>query len=180
MQMLLKGWNPGKPDAVGAAQNGEVGHHGDARAAQPPRSVRGRRRSIKCRGAAAGGGPGGVPGSQGIDMTRLPGGRRCLGGPALCREDGRMTRTFSALSHLDCSQCQVRFDAAQSAGTCTCGSPLLARYDLEMAASLVTPAVVAKRPPSLWRYHQLLPLGAQVPGLRVGQGLAPLPGLAPL
>ncbi|HEY2639047.1 MAG TPA: threonine synthase [Streptosporangiaceae bacterium] len=88
-----------------------------------------------------------------------------------------MTRTFSALSHLDCSQCQVRFDAAQSAGTCTCGSPLLARYDLEVAASLVTPAVVARRPPSLWRYHELLPVGAQDRVVSFSEGLTPLLGL---
>ncbi len=35
---------------------------------------------------------------------------------------------YSALSHLDCPRCGARHDADQVQGTCSCGSPLLARY----------------------------------------------------
>ena len=50
-----------------------------------------------------------------------------------------MPSAYSALTHLDCSRCQRSYDAGQIQGTCSCGAPLLARYDLEHAAGLVTP-----------------------------------------
>jgi len=41
---------------------------------------------------------------------------------------------YSALSHLDCPRCGTRYDADRVQGTCSCGSPLLARYDLGQVA----------------------------------------------
>ncbi len=88
-----------------------------------------------------------------------------------------MRTTYTALSHLECPQCRARSNAGQLAGTCACGSPLLARYDLELAANLVPPADVAGRPPSLWRYHELLPVGAQERAVSFGEGMTPLVSL---
>src|SRR5258707_9208041 len=93
------------------------------------------------------------------------------------RQDGLMRATYTALSLLECPQCRARSNAGQLAGTCACGSPLLARYDLELAAKLVTPADVAGRPPSLWRYHELLPVGAQERAVSFGEGMTPLVSL---
>ena len=42
--------------------------------------------------------------------------------------------TYSALSHLECPRCAARHDADLVQGTCSCGSPLLARYDLGQVA----------------------------------------------
>jgi len=41
---------------------------------------------------------------------------------------------------------------------CTCGAPLLARYDLERAARTFSRTTLAARDSGLWRYTELLPL----------------------
>jgi threonine synthase len=87
---------------------------------------------------------------------------------------------YSALTHLDCSRCASRHDASQLQGTCSCGAPLLARYDLEHAAGLVTPEQIAGRPPTLWRYHELLPVTSADGVVSLGEGLTPLLGLGKL
>jgi threonine synthase len=81
---------------------------------------------------------------------------------------------YSALSHLECARCGACHDAAKVQGTCSCGSPLLARYDLQRAAALVTPATLAGRPPNLWRYHELLPVSAASHVVSLGEGMTPL------
>ena len=80
--------------------------------------------------------------------------------------------TYSALSHLECPRCGVRHDADLVQGTCTCGSPLLARYDLGRVA--VSPRDIAGRPPDLWRYHELLPVRAPGRVVSLGEGMTPL------
>ncbi len=85
-----------------------------------------------------------------------------------------MTSSYSALSHLDCPACESRYDADRIQATCRCGSPLLARYDLEKAADLVDRTTVEGRPPTLWRYHELLPVGSQRAVVSLGEGMTPL------
>ncbi len=53
----------------------------------------------------------------------------------------------------------------------------MARYDLALAGELVGPADLAARPPSLWRYHELLPVGAPARVVSFGEGMTPLVGL---
>jgi len=65
---------------------------------------------------------------------------------------------FSTLSHLECSRTGEVLDADTVQGTSASGAPLLARYDLDRARTLVTPADIAARPPDLWRYHEVLSL----------------------
>jgi threonine synthase len=55
---------------------------------------------------------------------------------------------------------------------CTCGSPLLARYDL--AAVTVTPDVIAARPRGLWRWAELLPVRDRARRVTLGEGDTPL------
>ncbi len=64
----------------------------------------------------------------------------------------------SALTHLECSKCKLTYDADVPQQLCSCGGPLLARYDVTAAAATFTPANLASREPSLWRYAELLPL----------------------
>ena len=54
------------------------------------------------------------------------------------------------------------------------GKPLLARYDIEAARQAVTPDMIASRPPTLWRYAEMLPV--QDPAYRVtlGEGFTPM------
>ena len=58
-------------------------------------------------------------------------------------------------------------------GLCSCGSPLLARYDLGQAAR-VDRADIARRPADLWRYHELLPVSAAARVVSLGEGMTPL------
>jgi threonine synthase len=85
---------------------------------------------------------------------------------------------YSALSHLDCARCAARHDAGQLQGTCSCGSPLLARYDLRRVQ--VTPRDIADRPPDLWRYHELLPVREAGHVVSLGEGMTPLLALPTL
>ena len=91
-------------------------------------------------------------------------GNFCFG--SLCRVP------YSALSHLECPRCGARHDADRVQGTCSCGSPLLARYDLRQVG--VSPAEIASRPPDLWRYHELLPVRAPGRVVSLGEGMTPL------
>jgi threonine synthase len=81
---------------------------------------------------------------------------------------------FSALSHLDCPACGTRHAADRLQGACGCGSPLLARYSLSAAGDLVAKADVAARAPTLWRYHELLPVSSQAAVVSLGEGMTPL------
>ncbi|GAA3240106.1 threonine synthase [Pseudonocardia petroleophila] len=81
---------------------------------------------------------------------------------------------YSTLSHLDCSRDASRHDADVVQGTSPLGAPLLARYDLERASSLVTPAEIASRAPDLWRYHELLPVRDERHVVTLGEGMTPL------
>ena len=79
----------------------------------------------------------------------------------------------SALHHLACSACPATYDAGELRSACTCGAPLVAEYDLELAARLINPATIAGRAPDLWRYRELLPVtGAEI--VTMGEGYTPL------
>jgi threonine synthase len=54
------------------------------------------------------------------------------------------------------------------------GRPIVVRYDLDRVKSAVTPADIAKRPPNLWRYRELLPLPAEIEPVTLGEGMTPL------
>jgi threonine synthase len=82
--------------------------------------------------------------------------------------------TYSALSHLECPRCGARHDADLVQGTCSCGSPLLARYDLPAVARLTSPPDIAARPADLWRYHELLPVREAGHVLSLGERMTPL------
>ena len=79
------------------------------------------------------------------------------------------------LTHLECPRCAARFDATRPANLCTtCGSPLLARYDLEAVAQAVRPNEVAGRRADLWRYWEVLPLESASNVVTLGEGWTPL------
>src|SRR5438270_4481523 len=54
------------------------------------------------------------------------------------------------------------------------GRPVVVRYDLARVRAAVTPADIATRPPSLWRYRELLPLPLEVEPVTLGEGMTPL------
>jgi threonine synthase len=79
---------------------------------------------------------------------------------------------FSTLSHLECSRTGTHYDADLVQGVSDEGAPLLARYDLEAVS--VTREDVAARPPTLWRYHELLPVRDPSHVVTFGEGVTPL------
>jgi threonine synthase len=82
-------------------------------------------------------------------------------------------RGWSALDHLECPRCGRTHDAFVRQGLCpACGAPLLARYDLR--AVTTTREQVSRRPPDLWRYHELLPVSAPEHVVTLGEGMTPL------
>jgi threonine synthase len=89
-------------------------------------------------------------------------------------EEESLPMPYSALSHLDCPRCRTRHDADQVHGTCWCGSPLLARYDLRQVARRASPRDIAARPMDLWRYHELLPVRRDARVVSLGEGMTPL------
>jgi threonine synthase len=81
---------------------------------------------------------------------------------------------YSTMDHLECPRCGAVLDPERVTNLCACGSPLLARYDLEAAAGAMTREALRSRPPSLWRYHELLPVRDQAAVVTLGEVMTPL------
>jgi threonine synthase len=82
---------------------------------------------------------------------------------------------MSYFTHLECSvPCGAEpYDPRVEQHLCTCGAPLLARYDLERAASWKKDSL-ASREPTMWRYRELMPLFDGESPLTLGEGWTPL------
>ncbi|MEU1601865.1 threonine synthase [Micromonospora matsumotoense] len=78
------------------------------------------------------------------------------------------------LTHLECPRCGREDDPGRLTNLCTCGSPLLARYDLAAVAAAVTPERFGLRPADLWRYRELLPVADERHVTTLGEGWTPL------
>jgi threonine synthase len=79
--------------------------------------------------------------------------------------------TETNVRELECSACARKFDPGIEQHLCTCGKPLLARYDLRRAAATLTMVNLKTRPSTLWRYAEVLPSG---PPVTLGEGMTPL------
>jgi threonine synthase len=83
---------------------------------------------------------------------------------------------MSFFTRLECSvPCGAEpRDPHQTHHLCSCGAPLLARYDLDAARAAWPRASLAAREPSMWRYRELMPLfDGEVP-VTLGEGWTPL------
>ncbi|MEZ5420851.1 MAG: threonine synthase [Vicinamibacterales bacterium] len=79
-------------------------------------------------------------------------------------------------SHLECSvPCGAGpFDSRQRHHVCpACGMPLLARYDMAKARGWSRESLVG-RPPTMWRYREMLPLFPGEQPITLGEGFTPL------
>jgi threonine synthase len=81
-----------------------------------------------------------------------------------------MAKTLNVVE-LECSACGKKYDATVEQHVCTCGKPLLARYDLRRAAATLTLDNLKSRPRTLWRYAEVLP---NDPAVSLGEGMTPL------
>src|ERR1019366_7890313 len=76
-------------------------------------------------------------------------------------------------THLECSLCGAKYDAAALANLCACGGPLLVRYDLAVIRHRWPRREVASGPANIWRYAPgATPAEASV--VTLGEGLTPL------
>ena len=79
------------------------------------------------------------------------------------------------LKNLECSKCGETYPHAIPQNVCsTCGKPLLARYALEQLARTWTHDTLLSRPPSLWRYRELLPISDPQDIVTLGETMTPL------
>jgi threonine synthase len=81
-----------------------------------------------------------------------------------------MTRALN-VAELECSACGKKYEASVEQHLCTCGKPLLARYDLRRAAATLTLENLKTRPRTLWRYAEVLP---NDPPVSLGEGMTAL------
>src|SRR5258708_39383061 len=81
-----------------------------------------------------------------------------------------MTKPLNVVE-LECSACGKKYDASVEQHLCTCGKPLLARYDLRRAAATVTLENLKSRARTLWRYSEVLP---DDPPVSLGEGMTGL------
>jgi threonine synthase len=79
------------------------------------------------------------------------------------------------LTHLQCSHCQIEYDADQLIRLCTaCSYPLLARYDLAKAAAELDRDKLVIRPSTMWRFEELLPVRDPQHIVTLGEGGNPV------
>ncbi len=75
---------------------------------------------------------------------------------------------------LECTGTGATFPSERLAGLSPAGKPLFARYDLDSLRGRFTPAAVACRVPSLWRYEEVLPVRDRAFRVTLGEGFTPL------
>ncbi|MEG6506268.1 threonine synthase [Nitratidesulfovibrio sp. 1201_IL3209] len=78
------------------------------------------------------------------------------------------------VKNLLCPKCRATYASEKAIQLCECGAPLLVTYDLDKAAAALTKDDLAKRPPTLWRYRELLPVRDGRNIVSLGEGMTPL------
>jgi threonine synthase len=81
---------------------------------------------------------------------------------------------MSFAQEIVCARCQKRFGLSELLNLCSCGSPLLVRYNIEKAKSAFVKSSLEGRVASLWRYRELLPLQNDANLVSLGEGYTPL------
>ena len=81
---------------------------------------------------------------------------------------------MSGARFLECTATGETFGSEQLIGLSPSGKPLFARYDLDAIADRFTPAALTGRPPTLWRYREVLPVRDPACCVSLGEGFTPL------
>jgi len=66
------------------------------------------------------------------------------------------------------------YDPTASHHLCQCGAPLLAEYDLKTLKTEWLRETLRDRPPTLWRYREVLPIGSHEHPVTLGEGMTAL------
>ena len=80
---------------------------------------------------------------------------------------------MSKATHLECSLCNERFAAGTVQNLCSCGGPLLVRYDLDTIRVRWRRRDVHNGPSTMWRYAPVLPASDNAI-VSLGEGWTPL------
>jgi len=75
---------------------------------------------------------------------------------------------------LHCPRCGASHNSEVVQHLCSCGSPLLVRYDLDAVKISVERKSLQNREPDLWRYRELLPVRNLKNKVSFGEGMTPL------
>ncbi|HIN75095.1 MAG TPA: hypothetical protein EYM96_02790, partial [Rhodospirillales bacterium] len=78
------------------------------------------------------------------------------------------------VTHLECSAEGDLYEADQVHNLSAAGKPLLVRYDLPAVKASITKNQVEKRPATLWRYKELLPVRKAENIVSLGETITPL------
>ncbi len=80
----------------------------------------------------------------------------------------------SFVTHLECSKTGESHTAGKIHGLSRAGAPLLVRYDLSAISQILKRDLLAKRPPDLWRYREMLPVNHPENIVSLGETMTPL------
>ena len=81
---------------------------------------------------------------------------------------------MSFVTHLECPKCGATHSHQQVINLCSCGSPLLVRYDLDAIDAAVTRGAIWVRPGTMWRYQEFLPVEGLEEAVTLGEGWTPV------
>jgi threonine synthase len=88
--------------------------------------------------------------------------------------DNLTTERPTFVTHLECSYTGERYEADKVHNLSSAGKPLLVRYDLGGVAKAFSKEDLARRPPDLWRYRELLPVRSTADIVSLGENMTPL------
>ena len=88
--------------------------------------------------------------------------------------DNLTTERKTFVTHLECSATGEHYPADQIHNLSKAGKPLLVRYDLGGVKQALSKEALAKRPPDLWRYRELLPVRRKEDIVSLGEAMTPL------
>ena len=78
------------------------------------------------------------------------------------------------MTHLECSLTGDRYESDRLQNLSKAGKPLLARYDLEAVAAVLTREELSARPSGMWKWRELLPLPKRAEPVSLGEPETPL------
>ena len=81
---------------------------------------------------------------------------------------------MSFITDIASARCGKLYSPGQILNLCSCGAPLLVRYDLVRIATALGKSALKERQPNLWRYHEFLPVGKGENIVSLGEGCTPL------
>jgi threonine synthase len=81
---------------------------------------------------------------------------------------------MSFVTDIACARCGKLYPLGKILNLCSCGAPLLVRYDLKRIPTALDKSTLKERIPSLWRYREFLPLGDDSNIVSFGEGFTPI------